>query len=123
MSVLQELEGGVRAMELVSVPAGTSVDPSRGTVTVAHDACGTRSYLAGGDEVVLRDADGELHAGVVTSLGMDDGELHYTIRRGVRLPPEAAHQRLSAPAPGEEHATFSEAELLDLLGELRDRDV
>ncbi|WP_170286189.1 hypothetical protein [Nocardioides rubriscoriae] len=113
-------------MELVVLPAVRDVDPASGGIVVAHDQSGLRTTMVPGEEVVLLDVDGEFHAGVITALSVRDGRLHYAIRQGVRLPSEAAHDRLDeSPAPDPGRATtkgVTDQSLLDLLGELRDTD-
>ncbi len=109
-------------MELVVLPAAPTVDPATGLLVVAHDASGAGEVLVPGDEVVLRDADGEFHAGVVAALSVRDGRLHYSLRQGVRLPPEAARARLAGAPTAPPAQGVSDQSLLDLLGELRDTD-
>ena len=121
MTTLQVREES-RPVELIVLPAVRSLDTDSGHLLLAHDQSGLAATLVPGEEVVLRDLDGEFHAGVIAALSVRDGRLHYAIRQGVRLPSEAAQARLDGASDDTPGRGVSDQSLLDLLGELRDPD-
>ena len=120
MTELLVREGG-RLVELIVLPAVRTLTADTGCVVLPHDQSGLTEPLVPGDEVVLLDVDGEFHAGVIDALTARDLRLVYHIRQGVRLPADAAHDRL-ANRPARPVSGVTDQSLLDLLGELRDPD-
>lgn len=112
-------------VELIEI-AG-DLEPVRtadGHLVIAHEDTALLRPLQKGDEVVLRDLDGEFRAGEVLDVHEDDAEgLAYVLLRGVRLPPEQALERLAGAGGVDGHAgPFTVHSVLDLLGQLRDQE-
>lgn len=110
-------------MELIAVPVKADVLTDGpgvgGEFVVAHSDSGLARGLELDEEVVVVDPDGEFHAARVLDVEFSLDDTHYVLALGVRLPPDTVRARLSdtAPAAGEDLGA-----VLDLLGQLRDRD-
>lgn len=98
----------------VDVPAA-DLAAGQGVIVVARDP--TRGPLAVGQQVVVVDADGEFHGGVVLAAVDDPDGPGYRLLIGARLPAEVAAERIADQDVLPEHARLHE--VVDLLGDLR----
>lgn len=119
---------GVLEMELVEVPVtALELGVLEGDIVVSHVGTRLTRGLEIDEEVVVLTADGEFLSARVVDLEFDLADTRYVLRRGVRMPPELAWERLEqgdglAPRGPSAGSGESVQSLLDLLGDLRDRD-
>jgi len=121
-------------MELIAVPVRarqlTAGEGVGGHFVVPHRTSGLARGLELDEEVVIVDPDGEFHAATVHDLTFTLDDTHYVLEMGTRLPPQLVRERLAAPSvpvqpEPEDHEVPQEEDLqslLNLLGELRDRE-
>jgi hypothetical protein len=89
-------------------------------LVVGHSSTTLARGLDLDEPVVLHAHDGEFYAARVAGIEFELEDTLYTFAIGVRLPADLAQERAEGVAP--EHRALSLHDLLDLLGELRDRD-
>jgi hypothetical protein len=106
-------------MEFLELDAPARVGGDR-ELLVAHSQTGLRRGLDHGETLVLRTADGELHAVRVVDMSFELTDTVYTLEVGARLPEDLARERVA----GLDAAVHDLAlhEVVDLLGQLARRD-
>lgn len=106
-------------MEIIELDPSVQVRGER-VLVVGHSATSLARGLDLDEPVVLHSQDGEFYAARVAGIEFELEDTVYTFDIGVRLPADLAQERADGIDP--RHRALSLHDLLDLLGELRDRD-